>query len=188
MNQPPYHPYDPPAAAPPEKPRGRRRLWLIGCGALLGAALLAVGTCTLFVVGGMAAGEKELGPVCERYLNEVFAGDYHAAYTEADPALHASDTEEHFVSLERAIHERTGALRSKKVGSVSEGADGNGRWGRLVYTAEFDSGPGTIRFDLRKRSDAWKIVSVRYNSPQLEQSIRSLLESAPSVADASTSQ
>jgi hypothetical protein len=133
----------------------------------------------------MAAGEKELGPVCDRYLSEIAVGDYRTAYAEADSVLRASTTEKDFANLERGIHERTGALRLKKVNGVQAGFDGLGRWGRLVYRCEFDKGPGTIRIDLRKRSDGWKVALVRYDSAQIEESIRSLLQKtgAPSAAD-----
>jgi hypothetical protein len=184
MTQPSHLPYDPPATTP-DKPKGRGRILLIGCGGSLLVALLGLGTCALVVTGGMAAGERDLGPVCERYLAEVAAGDYHTAYAEADSILHASATEKDFANLERGIHERTGAIRSKTFTSVQAGIDGQGRWSRLVYKAEFEKGPGTIRFDLRKRSDGWKIAGIFYNSAQLEQSIRSLLgkPSAPSAGD-----
>jgi hypothetical protein len=184
MTQPTSLPYEPPAAAPATRKK-RGRFWLIGCGGALLAVILGIGTCALAVKGGMATGEKELGPVCDRYLNEVSVGDYNTAYSEADSVLRASTTEKDFARLERGIQERNGALRSKKVSAVQAGVDGQGRWGRLVYRCEFDKGPGTIRFDLRKRSDGWKITLVRYDSAQLEESIRSLLQktSAPSAAD-----
>ena len=184
MTQPSPLPYAPPAGAAPPRPRRRGRLLLIGCGGSLLAALLGLGTCVLAVKGGMAVGEKELGPVCDRYLNEVAAGDFHAAYTEADPTLRQSTTEEAFSRMERGIHERTGALRTKTINAAQAGVDGSGRWGRLVYKAEFEKGPGTIRIDLRKQGEAWKIAAVNYQSPRLEDSIRSFLEQTPDAAAA----
>jgi hypothetical protein len=154
----------------------------MGCGGSLLAALLGLGTCVLAVKGGVAASEKELGPVCDRYLNEVAAGDYHAAYTEADPALRESTTEEAFSRMERGIHARTGTLRAKTINAAQTGIDGKGRWGRLIYKGEFEKGTGTIRIDLRKQGDAWKIAAVNYQSPQLEESIRSFLANAPDAA------
>jgi hypothetical protein len=184
MTQPAHLPYEPPAATP-EEPKRAGRFWRFGCGGVLLAAVLGTATCVLAVRGGVAAREKEIGPVCERYLNEIAAGDYHAAYTESDSLLHASASEQDFANIERGIHERTGALRSKKVSGVQAGLDTRGSWGRLIYECQFDKGPGTIRFDLRKRSDGWKVASVRYNSPQIEESIRSFLQqtSAPPAAD-----
>jgi hypothetical protein len=182
MVQPSSSPYAAPVV-PPTK-TSRARLWRLGCGGVLLAALLAVGTCALVVKRGIDAGESTFGPLCERYLSEVAARDYHAAYVALDPGFQATLKEADYVKLEDGIRKQTGAVRTKKIVSLQESANATGQWVNVTYSCEFDTGPGTIRFTFRKGDQGWKIAGFNYDSPKIEESIRSLVENGAGDASA----
>jgi hypothetical protein len=171
----PAFPYEPPHVRAEPSKKSPRRLWLVGCGGVLLCLLLAVGTCALLVKGGMAAGEREFAPACERYLSAVAAGNYHGAYAEFGRAMRATTSEEDYVSLDQGIHARIGKLRSKTVQSVQAGAGKGGRWGRILYQCQFEKGPGTLRMELRQEDGEWKVVGFNYDSSLLDEAMRALL-------------
>jgi len=175
-------PYAPPTT-PAKAPRRWGRALMLGCGGIVLAGALGIGTCALAVKEGMSAGETELAPVTDRYLREVAAGDYHSAYSEADVEMQSATSEADFTSMIRGITEQTGALRSKEISAVQGGVDTKGRWARLAYKCEFEKGPGALRVAFRKRSDGWKIMGVSYDSPQIERTMRNALRKK---SDAST--
>jgi hypothetical protein len=148
---------------------------MFGCGGVLLAGALGIGTCAIAFKEGMSAGETELAPVSDRFLREVAAGDYHSAYSEADVEMQSATSEADFTSMIRGLTARTGALRAKKISAMQGGVDTKGRWARLLYKCEFEKGPGALRVDFRKRSDGWKIVGVRYDSPQIEEAMQNAL-------------
>ena len=161
---------NPIATSPPalegEPKRGFRGVWLLwGCGGLVAASLLLLGSCFLVVKGGMAASERQFGPAVESYLAKVHAGDFRSCYRDFGQAMHDAVKEEDYLALEAGFQEKLGPLKSKKAQSFQSGVDVKGRWGRIVYACEFEHGKGTLTFSLRKTGDTWEIIELRYDSP-----------------------
>ncbi|BDU74248.1 DUF3887 domain-containing protein [Mesoterricola silvestris] len=161
------HPYEAPAADLTSGPRkGFRAIWILwGCGGLVVAFLLLLASCFLMVKGGLQAGDREFAPAVESYLAKVRAGDYHGAYKDFGEELHSAVKEENYLALEKGFQEKLGPLKEKKPQFVQIGSDLKGKWGRIVYTCEFENAKGTISFSLRKKGDSWSIVEIRYDSP-----------------------
>ena len=161
---------DPAAASPAGSEggtkKGLRAVWVLwGCGGVLAASLLLLGSCVLMVKGGMAASERQFGPAIESYLAKVRAGDYRGCYKDFGQAMHDAVKEEDYLALETGFQEKLGPLRNKKAQSFQTGVDLKGRWGRIVYACEFEHGKGTLTFSLRKTRDNWEINELRYDSP-----------------------
>ena len=146
--------------------KGFRAVWLLwGCGGLVVAFLILLGSCVLMVKGGMAVSERQFAPAVESYLAKVRAGDFRGAYKEFGQEMHKTVKEEDYVALETGFQEKLGPLRNKKAQSFQAGVDGQGRWGRISYACEFEHGNGTLTIALRKAGDNWEIVQLRYDSP-----------------------
>lgn len=167
-------PYAAPSAATAEPRNGFRPIWLLwGCGGVVLLLVLLLGSCILATKGGMAVGEREFGPAIEAYLAQVRAGDYRGAYRDFGEELHQAVKEEDYLALEMGFQEKLGPLRSKTVQFVGAGTNSKGRWGRIVYTCDFEKAKGTLVVSLRKVGDGWKIVEVRYDSPIFLESLKS---------------
>ncbi|BDU77968.1 DUF4019 domain-containing protein [Mesoterricola sediminis] len=160
----PYASPDAPVGEPPR--RGFRAKWLLwGCGGALALLLLLLGSCVLFVKGGLAASERTFAPAVDAYLAHVRAGDYAGAYREFGEPMHKVVKEADYIALETGFQEKLGPLLTKKPQAFQTGVDGQGTWGRIAYTCDFAKGPGTLLVSLRKADGVWKIVELRYDSP-----------------------
>jgi hypothetical protein len=174
MNEPTF-PYEAPHAYGAKPKKGLGRFAAIGCGGILVCSLLGVGTCALMVKEGVSVGEKEFGPPSDRYFAKVSAGDYRGAYGDFGTPMRASTTEEDYVALDRAIHDRLGRLESRKFQSVQAGLGPRGSWGRIVYSCKFENGPATVRMELQEENHQWKVDGFHYDSPLFDQSLRAAL-------------
>ena len=176
----PGTPYEPPRDLAAPIKRGFRPAWLAwGCGGLLAVTLLLMGSCFVLYKQGMAAGERDFGPPCERYLVKVQAGDFQGAYAGLSDALRQRIKEDDLMAIERATQRTLGPLRSKTVSGVQAGATtSTGALGRIWYRGEFEKGAATIRFELRKEHGEWKISGLGYDSPLLEHMVLDALKEA----------
>lgn len=159
--------------APPEseypavkrKPWGKWIAW--GCGGALGFLVLMAVSCVFMVKGAMKVGESNFGPACSAYLAKIEAKDFSGAYQLIGPDGKESLTEEKHNAVLGGITDQLGPVISKEVQFVSTGVDQKGTWGRMVYKAQFQNGPGTIRLELRKYSNDYKVIGIFYDSPVL---------------------
>jgi hypothetical protein len=143
-----------------------RSIWVLwGCGGMVSLLLLAMGSCLAALKPALEAGEKEFTPAVERYLARVRAHDYRGAYADFGGDLHQALSELDYVALEAGMHQDLGPLRTRTRAFLQAGADAEGAWGLIVYQCAFERGPGTLSFTLRKEVGAWRIESVKYDSP-----------------------
>jgi len=167
-------PYTSPAASLENPRKGFRPVWIVwGCGGLVLLLVLVLGSCFLAVKGGMAAGEHEFKPAVEAYLSKVRAKDYRGAYQDFGAEMFENVKEEDYLALEAGFQEKLGNIKSKSLQFIQTGVDARGRWGRVVFSTEFEHGNGTIAFGLRKENESWKIINIRYDSPVLLESLKS---------------
>jgi hypothetical protein len=160
-------PYEPPHADAPRSSHLLRNA-SVGCGGLFLAAVLCIGSCALLT---KRIGDKELNPVAEAYFAKVDRGDYHGAYVDFGPAMHASTSEASYVSFDEGIHGRLGKILSKSAARTQTGYGTQGEWADVDYNCRFERGSAAIHFKFQKSGDRWQIAGVHYDSPQLTEAL-----------------
>jgi hypothetical protein len=172
--------YAPPVASLDEPKRGFRAIWLLwGCGGLVILLVLTLASCFLFVKGAMKVGDKEFGPACAQYLEHFEAREFSAAWAlMGDEAKEAIPEAKHNAIM-AGIQSKLGNVKSMSTQFVQTGFDQKGKWGKIVYQAEFERGKGTIRFELRKQAVDYKVVGVFFESPVLTEYFNQVLSRNP---------
>jgi hypothetical protein len=127
----------------------------------------------------MKVGDKEFGPTCSQYLARLDSKDFSGAYALMGDEGKQALSEDKHNKLMRGITERLGPIESKEVQFVHTGFDQSGRWGRIVYATKFRNGNGTIRFELKKTSNEYRVVGIFFKSPVLTNYIHETLSSQP---------
>jgi hypothetical protein len=162
-----------------EKP-GRWLKWVAwGCLGSVVIILVFLGSCFWAVVGATKVSEKEFAPTCAQYIEKFNAMDFHGAYTVMGDEPKMTFPESKHNAVMSGIFNKIGKIKSKNVQFVKTGFDQNGKWGKIVYRAEFEHGSGTIRFELRKSSSEYKIVGVFFESPVLTDYFNQVLSQKP---------
>jgi hypothetical protein len=169
-------------AAPRKGSWAKWALW--GCGGALILFLLLGLSCFVFVKSALKVGDTELGPACKDYLARVERKDLSGAYQLLGDAGKANLSQDQHDALIGGIMDRLGPIRSTEVQFVGAGTDLSGGWGRITYKAQFQSGPGTIRFELRKDHGQYKIIGVFFESPVLADAINKALSKPAAPAPA----
>jgi hypothetical protein len=126
--------------------------------------VLCTGSCVLLT---KRVGDKELNPVAEAYFAKVDRGDYHGAYADFGPAMHASTSEANYVSFDEGIHGRLGKLLSKSAARTQTGYSTGGEWANVDYNCRFARGTATVAFRFQKDVGKWQIAGLHYDSSQL---------------------
>jgi hypothetical protein len=131
---------------------------------------------TLVVLGvvGVAAGvgvylygRSTMGPYCVEYLEAVEAANYQKAYSLVGRLWKEQQGYEEFERFETHVRARLGAAGERTMTSVNIQSSGGVTMATVTYSAEFENGPCTIVFRLRKDEERWVVEGVKYHSDLL---------------------
>jgi hypothetical protein len=169
-------PYATPEAEMPEPKSKPWRKWLLwGCLGSTLAFVLLIGSCVLFVKGAMKVGENEFGPACAQYLALLESKDFSGAYELTGDEFKKVMTQDKHNALMSGIIGRLGPVKKLEVQFVQSGIDQRGKWGLIIYKTEFQNGPGTIKFTLRKVDGKFVVVGAFFDSPVLTELLNDTL-------------
>ena len=132
-------------------------------GAVLVATLSVLASCSSSSKS-VQLGQSSVG----RFHTQLDAEQYSSIYAASDEGFHAATSENDFVKLLQAIHNKLGSVRkSNRVNTGVAWFAGRGTTVTLVYDTDFSHGTATEQFVWHIKDDHASLYSYRINSNDL---------------------
>ena len=138
---------------------------------LLSLLLISVVTLVLFVIGGIVwfflSARTTFNPVVDEIVKMYNDEDHESLYAITDVSFRSVCSEEQLENMLGTLHQCLGNCHSHTITSFNRAATTAGRTARLICSAEFERGLGTIDIALHKSGGRWLLLGFNFNSPAL---------------------